>query len=69
MVPPDFKECSIRYSWKLSNFDKKVLPVNSEVLIDLKNIESPGNSSKITGLTLCNHVSEILLKNIYFEIF
>ena len=31
----DFKECCIRYLWKL------VLPVNSEVLVHLNNIESP----------------------------
>jgi hypothetical protein len=35
------KECCISYSWKCSNFNKKVPPVNSEVLVDLKNIEIP----------------------------
>ena len=34
LVPPDFKECCIRYSWK-----QKVSDVNSEVLVDLKNIK------------------------------
>ena len=32
---PDFKEYCIRYSWKCSNFNK-ILPVNSEVLVELK---------------------------------
>ena len=41
LVPPDFKQCCIRYSWKLFQILIKVLPVNSEVMVDLKNIESP----------------------------
>ena len=47
LVPPDFKECCIRYSWKLFKFDKKyqktILSVNSEVLVHwhLKNVENP----------------------------
>ena len=40
-VPPDFKGCCIRYSWKLLQSWFKVPPVNSEVqvLVDLKNIK------------------------------
>ena len=33
LVPSNFKECCIRYSWKCSNYKKKVSPVNSEVLV------------------------------------
>ena len=49
LVPPDFKECCIRYTRKCSNFNKKkVPPVNtcSAVLVDLKNIESPDGLRK-----------------------
>ena len=40
-VPPDFKECCMRYSLIVQFLIKKVPPVNSEVLIHSKNIESP----------------------------
>ena len=47
LVPPDFKECCIRYSRNLFKFRYKVLPVNSEVLVHLKNIEGPMRRSYI----------------------
>jgi hypothetical protein len=42
LVPSDFKECCLRYSWTIVKIlIKKIPPVNSEVLVDMKNIESP----------------------------
>jgi hypothetical protein len=39
-VPPNFKECCIRYSCNMFKFNENVPPANSEVLVYLKNIES-----------------------------
>jgi hypothetical protein len=39
LVPPDFKDIHVN----CSNFNTKVPSLNSEVLVDLKDIESPGS--------------------------
>ena len=39
-VPPNFKECCIRYSCNMFKFNENVPPANNEVLVYLKNIES-----------------------------
>jgi hypothetical protein len=41
MIPPDFKKFVLDIHKNCSNFNKKVPSVNSEILFDLKNIESP----------------------------
>ena len=40
LVPPDFREYSIESTRRCSKFQYKVLLLNSEILVHLKNIES-----------------------------
>ena len=46
LVPPDFKECYDIHE-NFSNFIKKVPTVNSEILVHMKNIESPETTINI----------------------
>ena len=67
LIPPDFKECCYGYSIFFSNFEKKVPPVNSEVMIDLKNIESPASFNPSQQFSSCNYIVNSIINVCLFK--
>jgi hypothetical protein len=49
---------------KIVQILKKVTPVNSEVVVDLKNMESPHYISKNSYIVVCNPINHVLDKTL-----